>query len=75
MSGLKRWMTIFNQILKGNDSEKPIVYSVCALSANELLVAMGAAGLRALSLRTGQFASGIRCKYCYIVTTREGSCC
>ena len=50
-------MRIPKSNLSLTDNEDPRVWSLCALSADELLLAMGAKGLRALSLHTGQLAA------------------
>ena len=57
VSSLQQWKRIPRRHLSRNDSEEVTVKSLCALSADELLLACGTAGLRALSLRTGQLVA------------------
>ena len=57
VSGLQFVMRIPKRNLSRNDREDLYVSSMCALSADEVLLACGAAGLRAVSLHTGQLAA------------------
>ena len=50
-------MSIPKRNLSRTDCENPQVLSKCALSADKLLLTVGTAGLRALSLHCGQLAS------------------
>ena len=57
MSRLHFLKRILRENLRRTDSKYLNVSSLCADSAEELLLACGAAGLRALSLHTGQLAA------------------
>ena len=50
-------MYISNQNLRRSDTEYLFVFDMCALSADEILLACGRAGLRAVSLHTAQLAA------------------
>ena len=57
MSRVHYVMSIPQQNLSRFEGERARVRSLCELSANELLLACGVGGLRALSLHTGQLAA------------------
>ena len=57
VSRLQLVKRIPNRNLRRTDNENLKVFDVCALSADEVLLACGAAGLRAVSLRTAQLAA------------------
>ena len=57
VSRLQLAMRIPNRNLMRTDNEYLIVYYMCALSADEVLLAFGPAGLRAVSLHTAQLAA------------------
>ena len=53
-SSLQKWKRIPKQNLSLTDNEELYVYGMYAASEDDLLLACGAAGLRALSLKTGE---------------------